>query len=372
MPGIAHPPFPDDVPTVPLIVVDYALIKAGDQQEIDRLWKAATELGFWYLKNHGADALAEQMFQMGEETMDLPLEEKMKYEQGDGGMSFGYKYAGANAVDETGAQDVVEFINVSKDDALAWPKQAHRAYPSTVNVRMESTITPFVKKSLEINNTILSVLGDRLGLPKGALGEKHLLEEYSGSETRVIKTPPRPDIPADKATLGAHTDFGSLSFLHNRLGGLQVLPPGADGWKYVKPYPGHAICNIGDALAIFSGGILRSNLHRAVCVRFPLLFLCPHLPTNSTPPKAQNAFTRWSLVFFTRPNFSAVLEPLAEQSEMVRDAAAKAEGKYNTGTTAKDWFARRVKNQRVNNRTAGDGYVLHRPGLANIFVCTGP
>lgn len=32
------------------------------------------------------------MFEMGAETMDLPLEEKMKYEQGDAGSSFGYVY----------------------------------------------------------------------------------------------------------------------------------------------------------------------------------------------------------------------------------------------------------------------------------------
>ena len=41
------PPFPDDVPTHPLLVVDYALLKARDQQEIDRLWEAATKIGFW-------------------------------------------------------------------------------------------------------------------------------------------------------------------------------------------------------------------------------------------------------------------------------------------------------------------------------------
>jgi hypothetical protein len=29
------------------------------------------------------------MFEMGTETMKLPLHEKMKYEQGDDGMSFG-------------------------------------------------------------------------------------------------------------------------------------------------------------------------------------------------------------------------------------------------------------------------------------------
>lgn len=48
MPGlIDFPPFPDDVPTHPLLVVDYELLKAGDKSEIDTLWKAATELGFW-------------------------------------------------------------------------------------------------------------------------------------------------------------------------------------------------------------------------------------------------------------------------------------------------------------------------------------
>lgn len=41
------------------------------------------------MKNHGADELVNEMFDMGEETMRLPLDEKMKFEQGDDGMSFG-------------------------------------------------------------------------------------------------------------------------------------------------------------------------------------------------------------------------------------------------------------------------------------------
>lgn len=48
MPGLAAvPPFPDDVPTHPLLVVDYQLVKQGDQAECDKLWDAATKLGFW-------------------------------------------------------------------------------------------------------------------------------------------------------------------------------------------------------------------------------------------------------------------------------------------------------------------------------------
>jgi hypothetical protein len=41
------------------------------------------------LKNYGVDHEVNEMFEMGAETMALPLEEKMKYEQGDAGASFG-------------------------------------------------------------------------------------------------------------------------------------------------------------------------------------------------------------------------------------------------------------------------------------------
>ncbi|KAL5495796.1 hypothetical protein ACEPAI_1260 [Sanghuangporus weigelae] len=362
MPGLALPPFPDDIPTHPLLVVDFELIKNRDSQEIDKLWKAATELGFWYLKTHGAENEVDAMFEMGAETMDLPLEEKMKFEQGDGGSSFGYKAAGANATDEYGNLDTVEFINVSKDDALAYPKVIHRTYPSTVNARIDLTIKPFVKKSLEVNNTILAVFEKKLGLPGGTLLELHPLEEPSGSEARCIKNPPKHGDTAEnqtakgKAAIGAHTDFGSLSFLHNRLGGLQVLPPGTPGWQYVRPIPGHAICNVGDALTVFSGGILRSNLHRVI-----------------PPPGAQAAYPRWSLVFFTRPGNSIHLSALTDTSELINAAVSRlspeARAKYEPNTTASEWFARRIRNQRIRNRTGPETWrasrgMEHKPEAA--------
>jgi hypothetical protein len=42
-----YPPFPEDVPTHPLLVIDYALIKQRDEAEVNKLWEAATQLGFW-------------------------------------------------------------------------------------------------------------------------------------------------------------------------------------------------------------------------------------------------------------------------------------------------------------------------------------
>ena len=75
---------------------------------------------------------------------------------------------------------------------------------------MESTVRPFVQKSLEVNNTILEVFNERLGLPVGELVRRHALGEWSGSEARVIKNPPAPEMSPERQALGAHTDFGSL------------------------------------------------------------------------------------------------------------------------------------------------------------------
>ncbi|THH10585.1 hypothetical protein EW145_g1235 [Phellinidium pouzarii] len=360
MPGIILPPFPDDIPTHPLLVVDFALIKAGNTQEIDKLWEAATGLGFWYLKNHGADREVEQMFEMGEETMDLPLEEKLKYTQGAQGNenavgTFGYKAAGEYITDEKGSPDTVEYITIAKDDALKYPEVVHSTYPSTVNARMESTIKPFVLKALEVNNTIIATFENKLSLPAGALLKCHSLEEPSGSEGRTIKSSLRRDSTKDRIALGAHTDFGSLSFLHNRLGGLQVLPPGREGWQYVRPLPGHAICNIGDTLTLLSGGILHSNLHRVM-----------------PPPGAQAGLPRWSVVFFSRPGQSVRVRALADESEVIKDALDKMSteerARYEPEATAGEWFARRVKYLRTKNMKGPENWQASRVKVLRMTI----
>ena len=123
-----------------------------------------------------------------------------------------YKAAGLVATDATGAKDTAEFINISKDDVLAWPGFVHRTYPSTVNARMDATIVPFVQKSLEVNANLIDIFNNKLGLPEGTLAKFHTAEIPSGSEARCIKNPPKPEQPAQdpKVAIGAHTDFGSL------------------------------------------------------------------------------------------------------------------------------------------------------------------
>ena len=41
------PPFPEDIPAHPLLVVDYQKLVEDDADEVDKFWHAATTLGFW-------------------------------------------------------------------------------------------------------------------------------------------------------------------------------------------------------------------------------------------------------------------------------------------------------------------------------------
>lgn len=169
-----------------------------------------------------------------------------------------YKAAGYHSADEHGTLDETEFLDVAKDDVLAFPTLVYRTYPPLVADAIPSILAPFMRKSLAINHTLLDVLNDKLGLNRGVLAALHRTEEKSGCVARVIRTPPQigkePETLGRQALLGAHTDFGSLvsllvlllwlsdreltvhdqSFLHNRLGGLQVLAPGTQDWKYIR------------------------------------------------------------------------------------------------------------------------------------------
>jgi isopenicillin N synthase-like dioxygenase len=106
-------------------------------------------------------------------------------------------------------------------------------------------------------------------------------------------------------------------------------------WAYVRPLPGHAIVNLGDALVKFTAGILRSNIHRVV-----------------SPPEKQASLTRYSLVYFARPEDEVILRPLKSAS-MVEEVLCKTkmwnDGEPEEAITSKEWILRRG----LGSRTAG-------------------
>lgn len=269
-----------------------------------------------------------------------------------------YKGYGGGLVDKSGTPDRNEFYNTSKDDILGLSSPL----PAPENLtQYRPLFASYMRRSHAVVALVLRILNARLGLPAGELENLHRLEARSGDQVRFVKAPPQP--PKDRRTaLGEHTDFGSVTVLFNRLGGLQVRLPShirpiapaasehssssngdavdgsvevggaAENWAYVRPLPGHAIVNLGDAMVKFTAGVLRSNIHCVV-----------------NPPGVQAESTRYSLVYFARPEDEVVLRAL-RGGKVVEEAVSKKLGSgekwEEEEVSSKEWVLRRALGRR--------------------------
>lgn len=218
---------------------------------------------------------------------------------------------------------MLTIAQVSKDDILGITPPLPA--PNTLN-ESRSLLESFMRTSHSIVTVLLTLLNTGLGLQESTLPDLHRIASVGGDQVRFVKAPPQ---PADdrRTVLGEHTDFGSVTILFNKLGGLQVLPPGAGAeWEYVRPLPGHAIVNLGDAMVKFTNGLLRSNIHRVVA-----------------PPGAQGDLTRYSLVYFARPEDDVLLRRL-EGSHRIPELGVGVEEEV---VNSRDWIIRRALGHRV-------------------------
>jgi isopenicillin N synthase-like dioxygenase len=216
-------------------------------------------------------------------------------------------------------------MQISKDDVLS--QSPHTLFGPAILQNHQCLLRRYIESAQSIHTVILQALSNQLGLsPERSLLNLHRISKPSGDQIRITYAPPSSGTQSEeRMKLGEHTDFGSLSLLFNRLGGLQVLPPGQVAWHYVRPMKGHAIVNLGDAMVKFTNGLLRSNIHRVV-----------------SPPGLQASLPRVSIVYFMRPEDDAKLNRL-EGSDLIPELA---KGQVEEIVNAKDWLQRRF-NMRM-------------------------
>lgn len=110
-----------------------------------------------------------------------------------------------------------------------------------------------------------------------------------------------------------------------------MINPQSYEWKYVKPQPGCAIINLGDALVKLVGDQLYSGVHRVV-----------------GPPGEQAQSPRHSVVYFSRPNGDIKLKNLLDEDD------------EEEAMTADEWIAQRVRLRRTANFKDADTFHASR------------
>jgi len=286
--------------TVP--VISLAGLRSEDetvkQDVVDKLMKAATEIGFLQVTDHGIPAaLIDSMFAQSAKFFGLPRETKRKCKH-DPSRNIGFE-SYSQIRPSTGLPDNKESIQLGFA-GMEGKFPAEEDCPG-----YEATATEFRTNCFHLAQLLLSAFAVGLGFPSDFFVRAHdVTKEDSQCTLRCLHYPAlSPDTPRGAWRAGSHTDFSTVTLLFQRLGqgGLEVCPGRTavtdygvgDVWTPVEPCENAITINIGDLLMRWSDDILTSNFHR---VRMPSV-------EQANKP-------RYSIAFFAQPNRSSLVQGL--------------------------------------------------------------
>jgi isopenicillin N synthase-like dioxygenase len=240
-------------------VVDIAPFVAGTGEAgrvVGEVQEALSELGFMYVRGHGiSPAVLQRAQESSRYFFAQPVASKSRfaYRQDDLDANFGFHGLEAERLDISSAPDLKESFSMRNASAVTradrWPGEEFRR-----------TALDLYEASLSAGYRILRVMAAGLDLPPEFFTERHQGQNVT---LRLLHYPA--GIPATSAAqlgAGAHTDYGSITLLHqDEVGGLEVR--GGDGHWYPAPaVPGALLVNTGDLMQRWTNDRFRSTFHR--------------------------------------------------------------------------------------------------------------
>lgn len=327
------PPFPDGMQIAHIARISSAKLLSHDIDESVKVLEACKQHGFFYLDMRdstlGQELLnnADSLLGSAIKFFDSDINEKRRYLMIKNKSVAGYKEAVpiTNPSSGPSSGSRTEFLNIFKDHIHDISKS--RDYPSIL-LAQKAVVRAFNYNAHTCGLAVLKALEQGLSLSPSQLTELHNFDLPAEDHLRMTRTLPS-ELKEISTNLPPHTDFGSVTVLFNWLGGLQIEstdPENKGQWVYVKPIPGHAIINLGDAMVVFTNGHVKSAKHRVV-----------------PAPGRQAEVNRHSLVYFLRPNDEVYLRPLSHfesrGSNQLVDETSENNGKVYK---AAEWSLKRA------------------------------
>lgn len=323
------------------MVVDNTLqivdISKVDKKTGDELLNAGSSQGFLFIEGHGfSQQEIDLLFETSKQFFDLPLEAKQQCPIGSN--NFGYDFGLENLDPKLQKKgdpkesinfDVFRFMNgLDPQNLPDWFKSDDKF----------TIIQSIINKLSHLSIKLLELLA--LGLDMEDLQwftKRYDPKLQSGSTFRLLHYPGQKSLdPEAVIRAGAHTDYGSMTLLFQRKNqeGLEIYSPMSKKWEPVKyvetnqsKFPNEAppiIVNIGDQLSYWTAGLLKSTIHR---VKFP----------KKVQETGQD---RYSIVFFSHPSDSALLEPVP--SDKVKGIQGRGANNETNYLTAKQHLQKRL------------------------------
>lgn len=277
---------------------------AGRLELVDQIREANESVGFMVVRGHGVpDPVTRAMHDSCLAFFDLTVEEKLTVHPDDPTTSRGYMPLRSRALaysrGDATPPDLVEFFASGKHD-VDWTDPYYGSDRAGVHfhpnlwperpVGMQAAWAAYYREMERLSLRLMRLFALALGL------QEHWFDDSIDRHCSNLFANHYPaydgPIEAGQLRLGAHTDYGSLTIVHQDgdIGGLQVRSGGR--WVDVPAIPGTFVVNIGDLLARWTNDRWVSTLHRVV---------------NPDAGRIGSS-RRISIPFFHQPNYDARIE----------------------------------------------------------------
>jgi isopenicillin N synthase-like dioxygenase len=268
----------------PMLGTD-AAAKANVAAELRR---AGTEVGFFYIKNHGVPAeIIRAVFETGPAFFALPLEEKMKTYVSLSTNNSGYTPMLEENVNTSSKGDLHEAYDMGPEAEDADQEAfAPNIWPDSLPA-FRVAMQDYHAQMLKLGRALFSAFAIALDLPADYFAP-YITRPVRAQ--RIVYYPSQNGV-IDEAQIGigAHSDYECFTILaQHEVAALQVLNTEGE-WIAAPPIPGTFVVNIGDTMARWSNDVFASTMHRVI---------------NTT------GRARYSIPFFLGVNYDTLIEAL--------------------------------------------------------------
>ncbi|WP_299821150.1 2-oxoglutarate and iron-dependent oxygenase domain-containing protein [uncultured Roseibium sp.] len=240
----------------------------GLEKVAAEIGRAAREIGFFYVRNHGVDsALVERTFAAAHRFFAEPIETKMALTKDFYKTNRGYVPMKGENLDPDKPADLKEAFNIGLDLAPDDPRIVSGEPFRAVNQWPEipgwkETVLSYFNSVWGLGRLIHRAVATDLGTDPAYFEDKL---DAPLATLRLLHYPPQPaGAEAGQIGAGTHTDYGNLTILlPDAVGGLEVRR--RDGvWLKAPTIDGTFVCNIGDCLMRWTNDVYVSTPHRVV------------------------------------------------------------------------------------------------------------
>ncbi len=264
---------------------------AGLESVARQIHRACTEIGFFYVANHGVPTeLIDWLADEARSFFDQPVAAKNRmilnrYHRGFGPLGDAVMYGAAKP-------DYKEFFTIGLElpeddpDVVAGePLRGPNNWPAD-RPGLHSAMSRYYDAMGDCGARVLSAVAVALGQRPDFFGPRY---DKRLQRTTLLHYPPQPAILGDdQFGVADHTDFGCITLLwQDDTGGLEVLSRSGE-WIEATPIAGTLVVNVGDLLARWTNGRYSATRHRA---------------TNHSPGD------RFSIATAYDPSFKAMVDP---------------------------------------------------------------